>query len=123
MGLNRIQKVLAVGGHIHRMVESGIGQADIPLPIQADAVQLQLHRVVAIVGHVVDVTCLFIDLQNVGHFEFVVGQRGQQFTTQFVKVNILPAGALAIPKGNVYYPSGSASAGYFPPSWEATLRE
>ena len=75
--LDHVDEVLAVGGDVDGVIERRIGEPFVALAVQADAVQLQLHVIVATAGHVIKQAGLFIDLDDVGDFKGMVGQRGQ----------------------------------------------
>ena len=80
------------------MMERGIGQADIALPIETDPVELQLQMVVAIACGVEHDPCGLVDLDEAGDLERrVVRQRRDERSVEVIEVEIGKAVTLRLP--------------------------
>ena len=79
------------------MVVCRIGEPHVARAVELHAVQLQLHVVVAIAGHVVHRARSFVQGLDAGDFEVVVRERGQQFPAQVVQVVVPEPVALRFP--------------------------
>jgi len=91
--------VLAVGRHVHRVEVARVGEAGVVLAVEPHAVQLQLHRVVAVVRCVVEHARLLVDAEDARGLE-VVARKRERLTgggVEAVQVVVLPAGALRAP--------------------------
>ncbi len=98
MRLCDVHEVLPVGGHAHVVVERRIRETAVVLPVEADAVELQLHRVVAVARRVPHHAGLLVHLLDRLHLERVVGERAQELPGVVVQVEVGEAGALGDPQ-------------------------
>ena len=98
MRLHDVDEVLAVRREVDGVVERRVGEPPIVLAVEPDAVQLQLHVVVAVARHVVERLACFIDPHDRAHLERVIRQRREQLAAEVVEVEVPEAGALGRPR-------------------------
>ena len=95
--LRGVDEMLSIRGDIHGMKKRRIGKPFVALAVESDAMQLQFHRIIAVVGHVIELARLFVEADDFADLEFVIRERGEQFAAQFVEIKILPAVAFRGP--------------------------
>ena len=60
MSLGDVDEVSSVRSNIHSVVVSRVGQSAVALAIQTNAVQLQFHRVISVVGQIIKDSHFFV---------------------------------------------------------------
>ena len=104
MRLRHVNEVLAIRRKVDAVMKRRISEARVAGAIQADAVQLQLHRIIAVARRVVEQSGGFIHAHDVRDLEAVVSERDRRTNgagVEIIEVKVIPTRAFRSPDETV----------------------